>query len=166
MINAINFLELAIWSGIAAVGFGILFNIPKKAIITVFALGFSAGLIKFILLKFEFDIVLASLLAATFVGVLSIPLSHKIHQPPVVFSIPPVIPMIPGFFAYKTILSVIKFTFMDENNENRNNLIDAIFSNGFTMLFILMALTIGVSFPLLLLRKSSVKRIDTDIPEK
>lgn len=159
MINAINFLELAIWSGIAAVGFGVLFNIPKKAIITVFALGFGAGFVKFILLKNDFDIILSSLIAAILVGILSTPLSHKIHQPPVVFSIPAVIPMIPGFFAYKTILSVMKFTFMEHDNAKRLDLIEAIFSNGFTMIFILIALTVGVSFPLLLLRKSTVKKI-------
>jgi len=161
MINAINFIELAIWSGIAAVGFGVLFNIPKKAIVTVFALGFGAGFIKFILLKFAgFDIISSSLIAAIFVGILSTPLSHKIHQPPVVFSIPAVIPMIPGFFAYKTILSVMKFTFMEHDNAKRLDLIEAIFSNGFTMIFILIALTVGVSFPLLILRKSTVKKID------
>jgi uncharacterized membrane protein YjjB (DUF3815 family) len=162
MINAINFLELAIWSGIAAVGFGVLFNIPKKAIITVFALGFGAGFVKFILLKNDFDIILSSLIAAILVGILSTPLSHKIHQPPVVFSIPAVIPMIPGFFAYKTILSVMKFTFMEYDNAKRLDLIEAIFSNGFTMIFILIALTVGVSFPLLLLRKSTFKKIESN----
>jgi len=155
----LNILEVAIWSGIAAVGFGILFNIPKKAIFTVFILGFTAGLIKFVLLKLSVDIILASLIAALFVGVLSMPLAHKIHQPPVVFSIPAVIPMIPGYFAYETVLSVMKFTFMETDMTKRIALMDTIFTNGFTMFFILISLTIGVSFPMLLLRKNSVKRM-------
>jgi len=157
---AIDLLELAIWSGAAAVGFGVLFNIPKKAIFTVFILGFGAGLIKFILLKFDFNIISSSLIAAIFVGALSVPLSHKIHQPPVVFSIPAVIPMIPGFFAYKTILSIMKFTFSAGDNARKIELIEAIFSNGFTMIFILIGLTIGVSSPLLFLRKSTFKNIN------
>ena len=36
-------------------------------------------------------------------------------------------------------------------------LISKIFYNGFTMLFILIALILGISLPMLLLRKSSVK---------
>ncbi len=159
MINLVlNILELAVWSGIAAVGFGILFNIPKKAIFTVFVLGFTAGFIKFVLLKLSMDIILASLIAALFVGVLSMPLAHKIHQPPVIFSIPAVIPMIPGYFAYETVLSVMKFTFMETDITKRIALMDTMFSNGFTMFFILLSLTIGVSFPMLLLRKNSLKK--------
>ena len=157
--SILSLMELAIWSGIAAVGFGILFNIPRKAIFTVFILGLSAGFIKFVLLKFNINIVLASFIAATFVGVLSMPLAHRIHQPPVVFSIPAVIPMIPGYFAYETILSIINFTFMETDSVKRIEIMDAIFSNGFTMIFILISLTIGVSFPMLMLRKNSVKKI-------
>ena len=157
--SILSLLEVAIWSGIAAVGFGILFNIPRKAIFTVFILGLSAGLIKFLLLKFNINIVLASFIAASFVGVLSMPLAHRIHQPPVVFSIPAVIPMIPGYFAYETILSIINFTFMEIDSVKRIEIMEAIFSNGFTMMFILISLTVGVSFPMLLLRKSTVKKM-------
>ncbi|MEN8185696.1 MAG: threonine/serine exporter family protein [Bacteroidota bacterium] len=158
-INIFSLLEVSIWAGIAAIGFGILFNIPKKAIFTVFILGFGAGLIKFILLRFDVNIVLASFLAATFVGILSMPMAHKIHQPPVVFSIPAVIPMIPGYFAYETVLSIMNFTFMESESSKKIELINAIFTNGFTMFFILISLTIGVSFPMLMMRKNTVKKM-------
>jgi uncharacterized membrane protein YjjB (DUF3815 family) len=155
----LHVLEVSVWSGIAAVGFGILFNIPRKAILTVFLLGFGAGFVKFGLLYFETHIVVASLLAAFFVGILSLPLAHGIHQPPVVFSIPAVIPMIPGYFAYETVLSIMSFVFLEKDYSKRIIYMEAIFSNGFNMLFILSSLTIGVSLPLLLLRKDTVKRI-------
>ncbi len=154
-----SLIEVSIWAGIAAVGFGILFNIPKKAIFTVFVLGLGAGLIKFILLGLDVNIIIASFTAAIFVGVLSMPMSHKIHQPPVVFSIPAVIPMIPGYFAYETILSIMNFTFIETDSIKRVELIDAIFTNSFTMFFILISLTIGVSFPMLMMRKNTVKNM-------
>jgi len=157
----LDLLEVSVWAGIAAVGFGILFNIPHKAILTVFLLGFGAGFVKFVLLHYHINIVLASLIAASFVGILSMPLAHGIHQPPVVFSIPAVIPMIPGFYAYETVLSIMSFTFLEEDNSKRLIFMEAIFSNGFTMLFILISLAIGVSLPLLLFRKNTVKRIDS-----
>ena len=158
MTDLLKILETAVWSGIAAVGFGILFNIPRRSILTVFFLGFSAGFIKFLLINMQVNIVIASFFASLAVGILSIPLAHRIHQPPVVFSIPAVIPMIPGYFAYKTVLAMMNFTFMETEPAKRAELIDAIFSNGFTMFFILISLTLGVSFPLLLLRKTTVKK--------
>lgn len=159
MITLLELLEVSAWAGIAAVGFAILFNIPKKAILTIFLLGFGAGFLKFLLMKFGINIILSSFIAALFVGLISMPTAHKIHQPPVVFSIPPIIPMIPGYFAYETILSVMEFTFMDLETTRKLELISKVFSNGFTMFFILIAISLGVIFPMLLLRKSTVKKV-------
>ncbi len=154
-----DLLEVSVWSGLAAVGFGILFNIPRKTIFTVLALGIMAAVIKFTLLGLGGSIVLASLVAATTIGFLSIRLAHVIHYPPVVFSIPPMIPMIPGFYAYQTLISVIEYTFLEtEAHEERLHLLGVIFHNGFTMFFILIALILGVSLPMLLLRKTTVKK--------
>jgi uncharacterized membrane protein YjjB (DUF3815 family) len=157
----LKLLEVSFWSGIAAVGFGILFNVPKSAVITIFALGFGAGFIKFLLMHLNVHVVLGSFLAAFFVGIISLPMAHKIHQPPVVFSIPPVIPMIPGYFAYETILSIMNFIFTEGDVSKRISLIDAIFTNGFTMFFVLISLTVGVSLPMLLLKKNTVKKLDS-----
>jgi len=156
----LNLMEVAAWSGIAALGFGILFNIPKGVIPTVFILGFTAGLIKFGLMHFNIHIVLATFIAVFFVGIICMPIAHKIHHPPVVFCIPPTIPMIPGYFAYETVLSVMNFIFKEANPSERSVLIDAIFTNGFTMFFILISITAGISLPMLLLRKDSVKKLE------
>ncbi|MGB5362936.1 MAG: threonine/serine exporter family protein, partial [Aureibaculum sp.] len=153
-------IELSIWSGIAAVGFSILFNVPRKSIITIFILGFGAGLIKFLMLHFNVNIVFSSFLGAFFVGLISIPLAHKIHLPPVVFTIPTIIPMIPGFYAYETVLYVMKYTLVEKDISKKYELINGIFSNGFNMVFILIAITLGITIPMLLLRKSTVKRVN------
>ena len=153
-------IELSTWSGIAAVGFSILFNVPRKSIITIFILGFGAGLIKFLMLHFNVNIVFSSFLGAFFVGLISIPLAHKIHLPPVVFTIPTIIPMIPGFYAYETVLYVMKYTLVEKDISKKYELINGIFSNGFNMVFILIAITLGITIPMLLLRKSTVKRVN------
>ncbi|WP_445732301.1 threonine/serine exporter family protein [Mariniflexile sp.] len=156
----LKLLEVAAWSGVAALGFGLLFNIPKGTIVTVFVLGFSAGFIKFALLKFDVNVVLATFIAVLFVAVVCVPIAHKIHHPPVVFCVPPVIPMIPGYFAYETVLSVMNFIFIEKDPSKRLILIDSIFSNGFTMFFILISITAGISLPMLVLRKSTVKKVE------
>ncbi|OEI81627.1 hypothetical protein BKP44_06680 [Formosa algae] len=155
----LKLLEVSIWSGIAALGFGILFNIPKTTIITVFALGFLAGIIKFTLIHFGVSIILATFLGVLLVGCLGIPIAHRIHHPPVVFCIPPCIPMIPGYFAYETILAIMNFLILEEDASKKAALIIDMVSNGFTMVFILISIAIGISLPLILLRKSTVKKV-------
>ncbi|WP_299779831.1 threonine/serine exporter family protein [uncultured Formosa sp.] len=156
----LKLIEVSIWSGIAAVGFGVLFNIPKSTIITVFALGFFAGLIKFTLLNFGVNIILSTLLGILFVGFVGMPIAHKIHHPPVVFCIPPCIPMIPGYFAYETVLAIMNFLMTENDASKKEALINDMVSNGFTMVFILISIAIGISLPLLLLRKNTVKKIE------
>lgn len=156
----LEILEVSVWSGIAALGFGVLFNIPRSSILTVFILGFAAGFIKFLLLSFDINIVLATFMAVFLVAIGCIPIAHKIHHPPVVFCIPPVIPMIPGYFAYETVLSVMNFIFIEKDAVKRIALMDSIFSNGFTMFFILISITAGISLPMLILRKNTVKKIE------
>ena len=68
----LKLLEVSFWSGIAAVGFGVLFNVPKSAVITIFALGFGAGFIKFLLMHLDVHVVLGSFLAAFFVAFIPI----------------------------------------------------------------------------------------------
>ncbi|MDW5289879.1 threonine/serine exporter family protein [Formosa sp. PL04] len=157
----LKLIEVSVWSGIAAVGFGILFNIPKSTIITVFTLGFFAGLIKFTSINFGVNIILATFLGILFVALVGMPIAHRIHHPPVVFCIPPAIPMIPGYFAYETILAIMNFLFIETDPIKKAELISDIFSNGFTMVFILISIAIGISLPLLLLRKNTVKKIES-----
>jgi len=152
-------LENAFWSGVAALGFGILFNIPKRVIPTVFILGFMAGLIKFYCLQNHCSIVTATFFASLLVGIVSIPFAKSVRKPIVVFSIPAIIPMIPGYFAYKTILGIRNFTFINTIDTDQQNMLNHIFSNGFMTIFILFAITVGVSAPMLLLGRDMTKKL-------
>jgi len=158
-ILSFEIIEKAVWAGIAALGFGLLFNIPKQVIFTVFVLGFLAGVMKFISLDFGYSVITATFFASLFVGIVSIPFAYKVNKPIVVFSIPSIIPMIPGFYAYKTILGIMKFTFVKTTNSDHELLLNSIFSNGFMVLFILFAITVGVSAPMLLLGKDMARKL-------
>ncbi len=158
-ILSFEIIEKAVWAGIAALGFGLLFNIPKQVIFTVFVLGFLAGVMKFISLDFGYSVITATFFASLFVGIISIPFAYKVNKPIVVFSIPSIIPMIPGFYAYKTILGIMKFTFVKTTNSDHELLLNSIFSNGFMVLFILFAITVGVSAPMLLLGKDMARKL-------
>ena len=145
------------WAGIAAIGFAILFNVPRRTIYSIWGLGAIGGLIKFTAMYFEFGIVFASFLGATVIGIISIKMAHLRNSPPLVFSIPSVIPMVPGFFAYKMMLGLIALTSIENTDAYTQTLIETV-NNGAKTMFILISLGTGVAIPMLLSRKESVKK--------
>lgn len=153
----IEIITKSIWAGIGAIGFAILFNVPRRTIFAIWGLGAIGGLIKFSAMHFDLGIVFASFLGATVVGILSIQLAHLRKSPPLVFSIPAVIPMVPGFFAYKMMLGLIALTTIDNTDDYLQTLIVTV-NNGAKMMFILISLGTGVAIPMLLSRKESIKK--------
>lgn len=148
----------ACWVGVAATGFGILFNAPTRALAAIWIGGFIAGTVKFaILLLIAPDaFMFASFLAALVIGVLSIPAAHWRHVPPSVLSVPPVIPLMPGVFAYKTMMGL--GTLAAGNADHAATLAHT-FHFGTLTLFIVLAIALGVSIPMHVLRANSVKNI-------
>lgn len=145
------------WSGIAAIGFAILFNVPLRTLFPIGMMGAIGGLIKFGAMFMGVEIVFASFIGATVIGIISIQMAHMKKSPPLVFSIPGVIPMVPGAFAYRMMLGLIALIELEDTNAYLQTLIDMV-NNGAKMVFILMALAIGVSVPMLITRKESIKR--------
>lgn len=145
------------WSGIAAIGFAILFNVPKRTLFPIGAMGAIGGLVKFGLMYFGIGIVFSSFVGAAVVGIISIQMAHLKNSPPLVFSIPGVIPMVPGAFAYRMMLGLIALIQLEDSDTYLQTLIDMV-NNGAKMSFILMSLAIGVSVPMLITRKESIKR--------
>lgn len=145
------------WSGIAAIGFAVLFNVPRRVIFSIWTLGALGGLIKFSVMNFDIGIVFASFLGATAIGIVSIQMAHMRNSPPLVFSIPSVIPMVPGFFAYKMMLGLIALTSIENTDTYIQTLIQTV-NNGAKTMFVLISLGTGVAIPMLLTRKESIKK--------
>jgi len=141
-------------AAIAAIGFAVISNPPKNAILVSAILAALGHSLRFFLIKSGQDISLATFVAATFIGLLSILFARIIHCPAEVFSFPSLLPMIPGMFAYRTILSLIRFMQNSDTIKTQGFMLD-FFHNGLTTLFILLALVVGVSLPLLLFPKLS-----------
>ena len=160
-----DFYEKWIWFGVAAIGFAILFNVPKRTLISIFIMASLGGSVKLLFLHWNNSLVLGTLLGAVLIGFLSVYAAHFKHSPPFVFAIPAVIPMVPGSYAYYTMKGIIKLA----NNTNANDFVtllnDAI-TNGFKTLFILMAIAIGVFAPMLLTRRESAKQIKMPLLKK
>jgi len=155
----INILEKGFWAGFAALGFAILFNVPQRTLLIIWAMGALGGLLKFLLLGLEVNIVLASLAGASLIGVLSVYAAHNKHAPPLVFSIPSVIPMVPGTFAYRMMLGCMELVGTSSNSDTYLKTLAETTNNGLKAIFILIALSAGVAIPMLVTRKDTFKRI-------
>ena len=154
----LSLLENGIWFGFAAIGFGILFNVPQRTLWLIWLMAAAGGLTKVFMIHIGVSVILASLGGASLIGILSIPAAHGRHAPPLVFAIPAVIPMVPGVFAYKMFLGLIKLA-GDANNANYTQTLAETANNGLKMFFILMSLAVGVAIPMLITRKTSVKEL-------
>ena len=141
-------------AAVAATGFAVISNPSRKAVFVSALLAAIGHALRFFLLKSGMEISLATFVAATCIGLLSILFARIIHCPAEVFSFPSLLPMIPGLFAYRTILSLIKFMQSTDVVKNQGFMMD-FFHYGLTTLFILFALVVGVSLPILIFPKTS-----------
>jgi len=156
--DIIQLLEKGFWAGIAALGFGALFNVPVRTLFAIFGMGALGGLTKYFLMDIDLNIILASLIGASLIGIISIPLAHKIHSPPLIFSIPAVIPMVPGALAYKMMIGLIQISVHNTEAAMDSVVIDTL-QAGMKAMFILLSLAVGVAVPMLITRRESAKRI-------
>jgi uncharacterized membrane protein YjjB (DUF3815 family) len=147
----------SIAAGIAALGFGILFNVPQRTLIPIGLLGAIGGMIKFGTMHFDIGIVFASFLSAIIIGLVSIRMAYSKDSPPLVFYIPSVIPLVPGFFIYKMMLGIMTLTTVSNTEVYVQNLISTV-NNGTKAIFILISLGIGVAVPMLITRKETIKK--------
>lgn len=141
-------------ASIAAIGFAVISNPSRKAIFVSAFLAAIGHSLRFFLMRSGMEIWLATFVVASCIGFMSIIFARLIHCPAEVFSFPSLLPMIPGMFAYRTILSIIKFMQTSDVQKAQGFMMD-IFHNGMTALFILLALVVGVSLPILFFPKLS-----------
>jgi len=142
-------------AAIAAIGFAVISNPSRKAVAVSALLAAIGHGLRFALIhSAKLEISVATFIAASCIGLLSMLFARIIRCPAEVFSFPSLLPMIPGLFAYRTILGLIKFMRTTDVIKAQGFMMD-FFHNGLTALFILFALVIGVSLPVLFFPKLS-----------
>lgn len=155
------FLEKGIWLGCAAIGFAVLFNVPRRTLVTIFVIAAMGGLVKVALLQHGAVAALATLAGASLIGLLSVLAAHQRKAPPMIFAIPAVIPMIPGFFAYQAMVGMIELT-VEKDPVLYSKIFFETVNNGLSAFFVMLALSIGVAIPMLISRKQTIKRLQPD----
>ncbi|MCT4613450.1 MAG: threonine/serine exporter family protein [Marinifilaceae bacterium] len=145
----------ALAGGVAATGFAILFNVRRPSLLYIFVLGFIAIFTKILLMNNGINIIFSSFVAAVFVGLLCQLVSVMKQTPPLVVAIPSVIPMVPGIFLYRAMIALIKLADTKTKGDGFIDLLSGFSHNTLTAVFILCSISIGISFPYLIFRKTS-----------
>ncbi|WP_099159435.1 threonine/serine exporter family protein [Virgibacillus ndiopensis] len=95
-------------SFIAAAGFGILFNAPRKALLQCGLVGMLGWILYYVLVLQEMDVVPATVLASMLVGALC-QICAKVYKTPVIiFIVSGIIPLVPGGSAYDAMRNFVE----------------------------------------------------------
>ncbi len=148
-------LNEALFAAIAAVGFALISDPPKRLIIyTAILAAAGRGCRFFLIEQYGIGISTATLVAAVIIGFLGLYMANKLRCSMEVVSFPALLPMIPGLYAYETILSIVKYS-KAVTIADKQAIIVCIFDNGITTLSIITALAVGVTIPLLVFYEKS-----------
>lgn len=146
-----NILLDAFWSAVAATGFALLFNVPRRALFGCAVSGATGHAIRTLMMTaFGLPIEVATLFGATAVGFLGVRLARYYLAPSLVFSVTGAIPLVPGLFAYSAMLGVIELV----ANEQASMvvLLDTV-QNAIRTGMILGAIALGIIMPKLLFKR-------------
>jgi len=145
-------LQNIFWASIAALGFGVLFNVPRRAIFGCALGGALAYAVRTLLVQFGVTgIEAATLLGATVVGFVGVRLGRHWHVPAPVFIVPGVIPLVPGYLAFRTMIDLLTLTTNAPAVDQALLLVAAATSLKTTL--IVGGIAAGVAVPSLILRR-------------
>ena len=110
------------FSAFATVGFSIFFNSPLKSLLPSGIIGGVGWTVYSILFEFSQNALFASFFAASIVSLLSEILARKMKFPAIIFAVPGILPLIPGFGLYNTMLSLVEGRYEDAMSLGTNAL--------------------------------------------
>ena len=133
----------AFFSAIPAVGFAMIFNVPARMLIFCGVGGAFAHSFRTLLMHLGLGIEWGTLAAATALGLIGVYWSRRYLIPRPVFTIASIIPMIPGSFAFTTVIGILDL----HGGGYSPELLSKVIENGLTTLFILFSLSFGLAIP-------------------
>lgn len=145
--SVLSYLQDFLLSASVSMALAILFATPARLIPLVGLGGAVCHLSRTLCLAADLGIVASSFIASVVISVIFILIAPRIRFPRPVFTVSSIIPIIPGKFAYMTLLSLIK---IHDSPEMREQYIVSIFENGALTVFVMLAIGMGIAMPALL----------------
>lgn len=103
----LHYLLSAIFAAIPAIGFGMVFNVPKHTLVYCGMGGAITFTTRYILMDLQIPIELSTFLASTTIGIIALYWSRKHKIPRPVYTIASIIPLLPGTFAFTAMINLI-----------------------------------------------------------
>ena len=155
-----TYLNQAIAAALAAGGFSVMFNTPKRLLAIVAVEGIVTMLIRNVLmLEFGQPQALGSFVAAAFVGIAALKVIHIVHTPNTLLIIPPVIPLIPCVLLYRLLFAVLHIQTISVEE-----LLEAL-RFGVNGVTIILAVVVGVSIPNIFIQRRIEHQQQSEINE-
>lgn len=138
-----DFILDAFLAGLASIGFGMVFNVPKRELFFC-ALGGAITLSsRNLFLHFGVQIEFAVFFASTIIGIISLIWSLKYNVPRLVYTVASIIPIIPGIYAIRAMVGLLNMNTYGVSTELINTFIENFLKAG----SILAALSFGIAIP-------------------
>ncbi|HCD12205.1 threonine/serine exporter family protein [Shewanella chilikensis] len=137
----------AFFSAIPAMGFAMLFNVPRRYLLYCALAGAIGHSSRTLMLQFGLPIEWATFAAAGIIGMVTIAFARRHLAPPLLYAVAAIIPMIPGSYAYNTVIALVQLT---AQSQLSTELWEQVVTNGLKTVFILGALSVGLAMPSLL----------------
>lgn len=145
--NTYKIITECLFAAVPALGFAVAFNVPAKYL-KFCAVGGALGfLARSVMLENGKQISLATFIASILVSFYAVLWAQRSMAHPRVISVASIIPMIPGVYAYKTMIAVVELA----NQGYDMAMMQSAVENGLKTFFILGAIAFGLAIPGLLI---------------
>ena len=145
-----------LFAAVAGVGFAIISNPPRKALLICALLACVGHGIRYFLMHNQgimLDQVTASTIAGFVIGLLSVPFAMRIHCPAECFAFPSLLPMVPGMFAYKAVRDLINIVRLP--GEYTMEYVTRFFSNSSLTVLVMFGMVVGCIIPIFIFHRQS-----------
>ena len=146
MMILIEFLQNMILAAASAVGFALVFNVPRSALILCAAGGAIGRGGRYLLITAGLPMELSTFIVAALVSLLGVYVAQRMKAHPKVFTVAAMIPMIPGVSFFTALLAVVEI----QRRGMTPELLSTAVTSGLRATFIVAALAIGLAVPGLL----------------
>lgn len=145
-------LQEMFWAMAATLGFAILFNVPRRALLACLLVAAAGRGVRALFMDSgAMPIIPATLIAATVIGFLSRTCALRLQMPSTIFGISAAIPLVPGKFAFETMIGLLQVATFPVDAVPSILLLAAV--NGVKTGLILGALAVGIVAPSLLIHR-------------
>jgi len=149
----IQLIQTMMLAAVPAVGFALLFNVPRSALVYCAAGGAIGRGLRFLLIAADMPLVPATFVAASVVSLLGVYIAQRMRAHPKVITVAAIIPMIPGVPFFTALLAVAEI----QRHGLTQELLNTAITSGLNTLWIVVALAVGLALPgLLIYRRKPV----------